>query len=155
MKVYLATIGCRLNQSEIESISRQLLANGHEVVHRPEIADKVVINTCAVTSEAAKDARKLTRRIHRNNSQAEIVLTGCYATIAPDELSRVRGAGTIIANQDKDQLITILDPGAKLNPPVYDREPVLREELTQRRGLTRAFVWTSEELIPDCSGEYL
>ena len=49
MKVYLHSIGCRLNQSEIETMGRQLLAAGHEVVNEAETADTVIINTCAVT----------------------------------------------------------------------------------------------------------
>ncbi|MCA9968402.1 MAG: hypothetical protein KC423_29355, partial [Anaerolineales bacterium] len=57
MKVYLHSIGCRLNQSEIETMARQLLASGHEIVDEASQADKVVINTCAVTAEAARDAR--------------------------------------------------------------------------------------------------
>ena len=77
MKVYLDSIGCRLNQSEIETLGRQLLAQGHEVVADPALADKAVINTCAVTGEAAKDARKLTRRIHRANPGAEIPISEC------------------------------------------------------------------------------
>ncbi|MCZ7667867.1 MAG: hypothetical protein M5U34_12010 [Chloroflexi bacterium] len=65
MKVYLHSIGCRLNQSEIETMARQLIAAGHEIVTETAVADKVIINTCAVTAEAAKDARSMTRRIHR------------------------------------------------------------------------------------------
>ena len=141
MKVYLGSIGCRLNQSEIESLARQLLASGHEVVSDPQRADKVVINTCAVTGEAAKDARKMTRRIHRQNPQAEILLTGCYATIAPDELSIINGAGQIVPNKDKDRLIHMIDPRAsEAAATLYDREPVLRHFLTGATGNTRAFV---------------
>ncbi|MBP6803952.1 MAG: tRNA (N(6)-L-threonylcarbamoyladenosine(37)-C(2))-methylthiotransferase MtaB, partial [Chloroflexi bacterium] len=76
MKVYLHSIGCRLNQSEIETMARQLLAAGHEIVDDTAVADKVIINTCAVTAEAARDGRTLTRRIHRQNDAAEIILTG-------------------------------------------------------------------------------
>jgi len=140
MKVYLASIGCRLNQSEIESMAQQLLANGHEVVSEPALADKVIINTCAVTNEAARDARKLTRRFHRQNDRAEIVLTGCYATIAPDELALVEGAGQIINNRDKERLVQILDPQAKISQPTFDREPIMREFLGSNAGHTRAFV---------------
>ena len=72
-------------------MARQLMAAGHELVPAPEQADKVVVNTCAVTREAARDARSTTRRIHRDNPSAEILLTGCYATVAPQELARVEG----------------------------------------------------------------
>ncbi len=140
MKIFLNSIGCRLNQSEIESIAWQLMANGHEIVDDPALADKVIINTCAVTRQAAKDARKMTRRIHRENTDAEIVLTGCYVTVAPREAAELTGAGRIVTNQDKDQIVAVIDPKAQINLPVHDREPILREFLTSSKGNTRAFV---------------
>ena len=140
MKVFLDSIGCRLNQSEIETMARQLLAAGHELVRRPEEADKVILNTCAVTKEAARDARSKTRRFHRSNAQAEVVLTGCYATIAPEKLARVKGAGRIVPNREKERLIQILDPDAAGATPHFDREPILREFLAGHMSNTRAFV---------------
>lgn len=139
MKVLLHSIGCRLNQSEIETLGRQLLAAGHEIVQDAAEADKVVVNTCAVTAEAARDARNLARRFNRQNPAAEVVLTGCYATIAPDELARVPGVGRVVANAQKEQLIQLLDPTAA-DIPVFDREPVLREFLAGSMGRTRAFI---------------
>ena len=140
MKVYLHSIGCRLNQSEIETMARQLLASGHEIVDEASQADKVVINTCAVTAEAARDARSQTRRIHRNNPAADIVLTGCYATIAPNELAQLPGASHVVVNKDKGQLVQLLDPQARIDLPVFDQEPVLREFLAGSVGNTRAFI---------------
>jgi len=151
MKVYLASIGCRLNQSEIETMARQLLANGHEIVHEPALADKVIINTCAVTNEAARDSRKLTRRFHRQNDQAEIVLTGCYATVAPDDLALVEGAGQIINNRDKERLVQILDPQAEISQPAFDREPIMREFLGSHTGHTRAFVKVQDGCSNRCT----
>lgn len=140
MKVYLHAIGCRLNQSELETLARQLLAAGHQVVDSPVQAEKIVINTCAVTAEAARDGRNLTRRFHRQNQAAEILLTGCYATIAPAQLAQVEGAGRVVVNQDKANLLHILDPQAPADLPVYDQEPLLREFLAGTAGNTRAFV---------------
>lgn len=140
MKVFLDSIGCRLNQSEIETMARQLLAAGHEIVAQPEDADKIILNTCAVTKEAARDARSKTRRFHRSNETAEVVLTGCYATVAPEKLARLQGAGRIIPNREKERLIQILDPGAPQALPVFDREPILREFLAGGVSNTRAFV---------------
>ena len=152
MKVFLNSIGCRLNQSEIETMARQLLAAGHEIVTESTEADKVIINTCAVTAEAARDARSQTRRIHRSNPDAEIVLTGCYATIAPDELGNVRGAGRVIVNQQKAQLVQMLDPKARIELPVFDQEPVLREFLAGSLGAnTRAFIKVQDGCDNKCT----
>lgn len=140
MKVFLHSIGCRLNHSEIETMARQLRAAGHEIVTEPGAADKVIVNTCAVTAEAARDARTLTRRIHRDNANAEVILTGCYATIAPQELGRVEGAGRVVANKDKAGLVQMLDPQARIDLPVFDQEPILRDFLAGNMSHTRAFV---------------
>ncbi len=140
MKVYLHSIGCRLNQSEMESLARQLLAAGHAIVPDPAQADKVVLNTCAVTAEAARDGRNLTRRFHRQNQQAEILLTGCYATIARAQLAQVEGAGRIVSNQDKATLLQLLDPQAPADLPLYEQEPLLRELRLGVGSHTRAFV---------------
>ena len=140
MKVFLHSIGCRLNQSEIESMARQLMAAGHEIVSDPAAAEKVVINTCAVTRQAAKDARTIARSVHRQNAGAELFLTGCYATIAPNELVDLAGVGQVVANKDKEKLVQSLDPAAGTEPPLYDLEPVLREILASGIGNTRAFI---------------
>ncbi|HEX6386862.1 MAG TPA: tRNA (N(6)-L-threonylcarbamoyladenosine(37)-C(2))-methylthiotransferase MtaB [Anaerolineae bacterium] len=140
MKVFLHNIGCRLNHSEVETMARQLLAAGHEIVTDAATADKVIINTCAVTAGAARDARSITRRIHRDNAGAEIILTGCYATIAPQEVARVKGAGRVVANKDKVSLVQMLDPQARIDLPVFDQEPILRDFLAGGMSHTRAFV---------------
>jgi threonylcarbamoyladenosine tRNA methylthiotransferase MtaB len=152
MKVFLNSIGCRLNQSEIETMARQLLAAGHEIVTDTAVADKVIINTCAVTAQAARDARSQTRRIHRQNPNAEIVLTGCYATIAPDELAQVEGAGRVVHNQQKAQLVQMLDPKARIDLPLFEQEPVLRNFLAGSMGAnTRAFIKVQDGCNNSCT----
>ena len=79
MRVYLETTGCRLNQSEIETLARQFQRAGHTIVESADEADLCVVNTCAVTREATRSSRNMIRRLHRNNEGARIVATGCYA----------------------------------------------------------------------------
>ncbi len=110
MKIHLHTIGCRLNQAEIETMARQLQAGGHDIVHDPAEADTIILNTCAVTAEAARDARNLTRRFARANPAAGIVLTGCYATLAPDALTVLPGVAHVVSNADKARIPLLLDP---------------------------------------------
>ena len=132
-------------------MAHQLRAAGHEIVTEAAAADKVIVNTCAVTAEAARDARNLTRRFHRQNAAAEVVLTGCYATIAPQELAQVKGAGRIVANQDKERLAQMLDPAAPAGFPVFDQEPVQREFLAGSVGSTRAFVKVQDGCDNHCT----
>lgn len=140
MKVYLEAVGCRLNQSEIETIARQLLTSGHVIVNDPSEADKVILNTCVVTHEATKDSRTLARRYHRANPSAELILTGCYVTIAPEELTGLRGVGRIVPNEEKEHLAKLVDPALPAIAPDYDKEPILRDLWSLNFGKTRAFV---------------
>lgn len=151
MKVYLDSIGCRLNQSEIETLARQLLAAGHDLVTDSAEADTVVLNTCAVTREATRDTRRKTRRFHRANPDADIILTGCHATLAPDALRTLDGVAHVVDNADKARLIQRLDPRAALDLPVYDREPIIREFVAGGVGNTRAFVKVQDGCKNKCT----
>lgn len=144
MKVHLHTIGCRLNQAEIEAMARQLQAGGHTITGDAAEADTIILNTCAVTAEATRDARRLTRGFNRANDSAEIVLTGCYATLAPETVAGLPGVGRVVVNADKEQLPALLDPTldiSHLSPQyLYEREPIDRDSRLPGIGRTRAFV---------------
>jgi threonylcarbamoyladenosine tRNA methylthiotransferase MtaB len=140
MKIHLHSIGCRLNQAEIETMARQLAAGGHTITADAAEADTVILNTCAVTAEAARDARNLTRRFARANDAADIVLTGCYAAIAPDELAALPGVGHVVGNTDKERIPLLLDPTLPADLPRFDREPLSRETAAGSLGRTRGFV---------------
>jgi threonylcarbamoyladenosine tRNA methylthiotransferase MtaB len=136
MKVYFDTIGCRLNQSEIEKMASQARANGHEVVARAAQADVVIINTCAVTLAASSDSRMKIRQAARAG-HARIIATGCYATIAPDEVGQLPQVSDVIRNQEKDNLIQSI-----LGRPAAGGEPaaLARVPLPGRQHRTRAFI---------------
>jgi threonylcarbamoyladenosine tRNA methylthiotransferase MtaB len=151
MRVYLHSIGCRLNQSEIETMARQLLAAGHEIVSDPSQAEQVIINSCAVTTSASRDARTLTRRIHRDNGAAAITLTGCYASMAASEVGKLPGVAKVVDNTLKDRLVQMIDPNASPETAPYDQEPVMREMLARRGGRTRAFVKVQDGCDNKCT----
>jgi len=134
MKVHLRMVGCRLNQSEIDTMARQFRGLGHEIVDSPADADHFVINTCAVTSEAAKTSRKLIRDFHRANPAGETTVTGCYAQIAPREIGRLPGVRNVIDNGSKSQLVSQIT-GEWID--IFDSEP---HERDASLGRTRAFV---------------
>jgi threonylcarbamoyladenosine tRNA methylthiotransferase MtaB len=139
MKIYLETTGCRLNQSEIETIARQFRQAGHTIVSSAEEADLCVVNTCAVTGEATRSSRNLIRRLNRRNGRASIVATGCYAHLSPEIVGSLPGVTQVISNLDKDRLVPLalhLDTQAD----AFDQEPLAREFLGGALGRTRAFV---------------
>ncbi len=108
-KVAFHTLGCKLNFSETSSISRNFIKHGYEKVGIREFADIYVINTCSVTENANKETRKLIRRSKRINTNAIIVVTGCYAQLKPDELMNVDGVNMIIGAEEKFNVLEHLD----------------------------------------------
>ncbi len=136
MKVYLDMIGCRLNQAELEQFGRQLRAAGHQVTASPAEADAAIINTCAVTSEAAADSRSLIRRVVRLGA-GEVVATGCWVSLAPEKAAALPGVRRVVPNAAKDEL---LQTAFGLQPADFEVEPVAREPLPGLRQRTRAFI---------------
>ena len=105
MQVFLTTLGCRLNEAELAGWSRDFRVRGHRVVSDPNRAQVMVVNTCAVTGEAARKSRKLVNSLHRQNPSASLVLTGCFAELEPERAASVAGVDLLIGNRDKDQLV--------------------------------------------------
>ncbi|CAG0947148.1 Threonylcarbamoyladenosine tRNA methylthiotransferase MtaB [Anaerolineae bacterium] len=105
MKVYLSTLGCKLNESELEAWARRFAADGYEIVDDARNADVCVLNTCTVTHVAARKSRQIARQMARANPHARIVLTGCYTDIAPDEAKRLPNVALVVPNAEKDRLV--------------------------------------------------
>ena len=147
MKIYLDTIGCRLNQSEIETMARQFRAAGHEVVASAQDADMAVVNTCAVTAEAASDSRGKIRHIARVGVD-EIVATGCWVTLQPQQANALPNVARIVTNDRKDQLVAdILDDREQ----AFDVEPIIREPLPGLHHRTRAFIKVQDGCDNHCT----
>src|SRR5688572_5974672 len=103
MKYSIVTFGCRVNQADSFQIEEQLIASGGSASDTRD-ADLIVVNTCSVTNSADQGTRQIVRKIARENPRARIVVTGCYATRRPDEVSALPGVVQIVPNDRKDQL---------------------------------------------------
>jgi threonylcarbamoyladenosine tRNA methylthiotransferase MtaB len=136
MKIFLDTIGCRLNQAEIEFLARQFRAAGHEIIASAEAADLAVVNTCTVTAEAASDSRAAIRRAKRQGA-GELVVTGCWATLEPGKAATLSGVTRIVPNLQKENLVADL---LGLPKEFFDLEPINREPLPGLHLRTRAFI---------------
>lgn len=136
MKIYLDTIGCRLNQAEIENYARQFRSVGHELVGDPSQADLAVINTCTVTAAAAADSRKKIRGMRRAGVP-QVVVTGCWSSLEPQQAAALVGGETTIPNLEKDNLVPIV---LGIAPEDLEMEPILRQPIPGRRARTRAFI---------------
>lgn len=108
---YVANFGCRATQADGAAIERQLRERGLERAGEPAEAGLVVLNTCTVTAAADQDARAAIRRIHRKNPQAQILVTGCYAQRAPEEIAALPGVSQVVGNSHKHMLAEIAGVG--------------------------------------------
>ncbi|HSR34393.1 MAG TPA: tRNA (N(6)-L-threonylcarbamoyladenosine(37)-C(2))-methylthiotransferase MtaB [Anaerolineae bacterium] len=104
MRIYVKSLGCKLNQSEMDSLAERFSQRGHQVVSSPVEADLCVLNTCAVTHVAAQKSRQALRRLHRESPQASLVATGCYAELTPGDLCELPGVALVVGNQGKERL---------------------------------------------------
>ncbi|MCK5479342.1 MAG: radical SAM protein, partial [Methylococcales bacterium] len=139
MLVHLKTLGCRLNEAELETWAQAFQKAGHQITRELKDAHIVIINSCAVTSDAARKSRQLIRRIHRDNPSAKLVVSGCYATLNEDEAAQLMGVDLVISNRDKNQLVEQTLSSLNLDTmPAMSTEP--GEISLFSRGRQRAFV---------------
>lgn len=106
--VALHTLGCKLNFSETSTIGNQFLKNGFSVVDMKDKADVYVFNTCTVTENAEKECRQLVRRVLRNNPDAYVIVTGCYAQLRADEISAIDGVDAVLGSNEKFEIFSLL-----------------------------------------------
>ena len=115
MRIFVSSLGCKLNQSEMETLGARLTQQGHQIVASPGEAEVCILNTCAVTHVAAQKSRQALRRLHRENPVARLWATGCYAELIPGDLCDLPGVERVIGNQEKaqiDELLAASDPAS-------------------------------------------
>ena len=147
MKSYvITTLGCKVNQCESAALGHLLQQSGARPVSQGGAVDLVIINTCAVTAKAAMQSRQAIRRAMRRNPQAKIIVTGCYAQTAPQEIEAIAGVDLIVGHSAKPRIAQLL---TNAWPPV--NKTVLGDNIFKQRyfeplpaaapeGRTRAFL---------------
>ena len=108
-RVAFHTLGCKLNFSETATISRDFLRHGFEKVDYRDTADIYVLNTCSVTENADKEARKLIRQAKRRNPESAIAVIGCYAQLKPNDIAAIDGVDIVLGAGEKFNLLNYLD----------------------------------------------
>src|SRR5688572_1654063 len=98
---YVANFGCRVSQSEGAAIEQELLDSAADPSNSAYDASVVVVNTCTVTEEADREARQMIRRIGRRNPDARVIVTGCYAQRAPEEIATMPHVSHVVGNSHK------------------------------------------------------
>jgi len=126
MRIYLSSLGCKLNRYEMDALAEQLARAGHRIVATAKEADLCVFNTCAVTHVAARKSRQALRRLHRDNPTASLIVTGCYAELAPADLRALPGVAQVVGNQAKERLAELLGEASKPSRTGEKRRPRTR-----------------------------
>ena len=123
--VAVQTHGCKLNQSDSQTLARQFQEAGFRLVASPRDADVVVLNSCTVTATADAKARQFLRAARRNNPNALVVATGCYAQRAPAELQKLDAVSLVLGNRQKAGLVDSVAAALKgvEQPPVAAAPP--------------------------------
>src|SRR5260221_9741483 len=106
---FIEQFGCRATQADGAALERQLLDRGCTSAPTPAAADIVVINTCTVTASADAQARDAIRKLHTANPAVRVIVTGCYAQRAPEELAALPGVSWVVGNSHKPQIPWLMD----------------------------------------------
>jgi threonylcarbamoyladenosine tRNA methylthiotransferase MtaB len=114
---FIEQFGCRATQADAAAIERQLRERGYAASPEANSADVVVVNTCTVTAAADLQARQAIHTIHRDNPAARIVVTGCYAQRAPEELATLRGVAWVVGNSHKPEIPRLIGEMMQVSPP--------------------------------------
>jgi threonylcarbamoyladenosine tRNA methylthiotransferase MtaB len=107
-RFFVQNFGCRATQADGAALEAQLAARGLESAQARQEADFVILNTCTVTASADEDVRQTVRRVHRENPQSRILVTGCYAQRAPEELAVMDGVEWVVGNSHKTEIAELL-----------------------------------------------
>ena len=147
-KVAIHTHGCKLNQSDSQSLARQFREAGYQIVEPSAGADVVVLNSCTVTATADAKARQFLRAARRRNPDAVVVATGCYAQRSPEDLKRLTEVSLVIGNTGKSSLVeatgTALQAARLPSGPLPSPQP-------KTTGRTRAMVKIQEGCDQVCA----
>jgi threonylcarbamoyladenosine tRNA methylthiotransferase MtaB len=114
MKYSVVTFGCRVNQADSLAIEGELLARGGVTVP-PDEADVVVVNTCSVTATADQGARQTIRRVARANPSVRVIVTGCYATRAPADVTCLPNVTQVVPNSRKEEIVRLIEEAPALS----------------------------------------
>lgn len=144
------TLGCKVNSYDTEAIWNLFRQRGYTQVDFHDIADVYVINTCTVTDTGDKKSRQMIRRAIRRSKDATVVVTGCYAQMAPDEILAIPGVDLVIGTQHRDRIVDLVEKVQAEKKPVRFVSSVRSQrefeelDVPEFQGHTRAFLKIQE-----------
>ncbi len=157
MQIAAHTLGCKLNSAETSTIVGQFRLRDWEVTQDAKNANVYLLNTCSVTLNAEKECRQIIRRILRQNPQAFIAVTGCYAQLRPEEIASIEGVDVVLGAKEKFNIFSHIHSFEKLSAPRIFSSPIdeatefhlsATEDIGER---TRAFLKIQDGCDYTCS----
>jgi len=155
--VAIATLGCKINQFESEVLTESIEKEGYRIVPFGEKADITIINTCTVTHRADFQSRQMVRRARRSSSDTLLIVTGCYAQVDPEKLSKIEGVNYLLGNQEKKRIPSLLSLMERGELPKIQVDDIRKEVLFVDTPLhsfhhhTRAFLKVQDGCDARCS----
>ncbi|MGD9210365.1 MAG: tRNA (N(6)-L-threonylcarbamoyladenosine(37)-C(2))-methylthiotransferase MtaB [Desulfobacteraceae bacterium] len=133
----ITTLGCKVNQCESDAINRALKTKGIAVNADNKKPDICIVNTCTVTQKASMQSRQAIRKAIKSFPKAKIVVTGCYAQTAPEELAKIEGVTAVISNADKPNLPELL---AQLNTAQRTTPSIVHHKISEQKNFALSTV---------------
>ena len=128
-KVAFYTLGCKVNQYETNAMIEKFINNKYEIIDFEEKADIYVVNTCTVTNMSDRKSRQIIRRTKQLNSESILVVTGCYAQVAREELEKIPEIDLIIGNTEKREIVALVEKLEKnKNKPIVTVSDISKEK---------------------------
>lgn len=156
-KVGVHTLGCKVNKYDTEAVSKIFTDNGYEIVDFDSYADIYLINTCTVTNLSDKKSRQLIRKVKKINENSIVIAMGCYAQIAPDEVSDIEGVNIVIGTKNRLQILDLIETYKKEEIQICIVDDVLKEKEFEKLnidkidGMTRAYLKVQDGCNQFCS----
>lgn len=157
-RIYVKTLGCKVNTYDGQALAGQFLARGYELAKDAGEADVAIVNTCSVTANADREARSLARRLRRANPAAVVIYTGCYAQTDSAKLAAMDEIDFVVPNQAKDQVLGIAEKAlhrrqdrdqAALRPLPVDKLPQGLDVVSANRQSSFKSATTFFEALPE------
>ena len=137
LKIAMATLGCKTNQSDAAGLASELVSRGHEIVSFREAADVYIVHTCTVTQKTDYQSRQLIRRSIAGNPGAQVIVTGCYAQVSPEAILAIPGVDFVVGVGERGQIPVIVGPKTKRKETVLLSFSVDDERCFEDPGLPR------------------
>ncbi len=156
-KVAFYTLGCKVNQYETEAMTELFEREEYEIVSFDEYADVYVINTCTVTNLGDRKSRQMIRRAKKLNEDSIVVVVGCYAQTASEEVSKIEGVNLIIGTKDKSRIIEFIDQIRQGSGQINVVQDIMKTKefedmnISSYKDKTRAFLKIQEGCNQFCS----